>query len=273
MALGKEIYDLIRSPEVRDFYREHVTLDIYEQENLILRSFIPLEQKLQYLKGIEQEGRPKDAHRICRMRKYLESCLEQIYSPTERSLFELNYCKPYLKGTVFYDNGGMRGFYDTFGEIIAEMEQDYRDEKSRKAVYGSVSLIQIPEGQAHREPFYFHIFWLDGKWQIKDICTSFSDKEEQALVAGRSTVERLNETGVRYPLPFEHGCRLKLQLPFMEAPFCGTLWSEKDGNGCWYHFLYSDNDPEQVNCDFIDLSYSGINCGTEYNSWDWIERE
>lgn len=268
----KELYDLIISPEVRNFYKENVKLDIYEKEQVILRSFIPLEKKIQYLKGIETQGNKREAHSICRMREYLRHCLDEIYHPSMRSLFVTYYREYTFEEMRIEYPKSINDYFDTVEEIIDDIDKTYNNDELKRQVAVSVDFLQFPSAGKHTEPFSFEIFWLEDRWQVKDIRIHSSQEEEQSLIAGKSVMERLTEYEFSHPIPFENGCRLKLQLPFMKTPFCGTLFTEKDGNGRWYHFLYSDDDPEMIGNDFIDLGYSEIDLYSGYNTWDWIER-
>lgn len=110
-------------------------------------------------------------------------------------------------------------------------------------LYGLVSVVQVPQDEKLRTPFAFTLFWIDGKWQIKDI-SAYDEKCLKVRGFSEDTVFRFDTTRGSYPLPFENGSRLKLQLPFIEEPFYGILSSEKDGYGQWYHHLYDENDTE-----------------------------
>lgn len=97
------------------------------------------------------------------------------------------------------------------------------------------------------------------------------DKGIRAQGFHKDTADRFHNDSSHHPLPFENGCRLKLQLPFMKEPFYGTLESEMDGLGCWYHFLcFKDGRPAGTG--FIDLTWWEIDVATGYSALDWIER-
>lgn len=58
-------------------------------------------------------------------------------------------------------------------------------------------------------------------------------------------------------------------MPFMKEPFYGILWSEMDGNGCWYHLIDRNEKAENG----VDLSYMEFNSICEgYCTLDWVER-
>ena len=53
----------------------------------------------------------------------------------------------------------------------------------------------------------------------------------------------------------------------------GTLESELDGNGCWYHFFYFGEKQEFSTLqNSLDLTWAEINLTSGYSSLDWIER-
>lgn len=126
-----------------------------------------------------------------------------------------------------------------------------------------MTVSQLPQDAKVKEAFRFTLYWIDGSWQIKDL--EIDEKDLEAQGVSEDTVRQYGFWGLttRHPLPYKVGDRLKLQLPFMKVPYYGILGSEKDGNGCWYHWL---NDWE------IDLSYAEIDLTSRYSTFDWIER-
>lgn len=117
------------------------------------------------------------------------------------------------------------------------------------------------------------MFWIDGKWQIKDIVFYVEGLESQDI--SEDTIYRLKHTtnlDMHPTMPFEYGSRLKLQMPFMKEPFYGVLRGEKDGNGRWYYFLYDENDMEWEGSRFIDFTYLEVGLTSGYSSLDWIEQ-
>ena len=41
-----DVYSVIRSPEIREYYQKNVKLDIWAQKQLILCSYLPMTQKI-----------------------------------------------------------------------------------------------------------------------------------------------------------------------------------------------------------------------------------
>lgn len=135
-------------------------------------------------------------------------------------------------------------------------------------VYANVIVLQVPQNGKVKEALKFTMFWIDGKWKIKDLDIKDAELEMQGI--SEDTVERFRGVDLYHPLPFESGSRLKFQLPFMKEPVYGTLESELDGNGCWYHFLYFTEEKDYQSS--IMLTGAEINYVSGYSSLDWIER-
>ena len=51
-----DVYSVIKSSEVRDFLRNEAKLDIFEKEQIILHSYIPVRQKIAMLKQLADMG-------------------------------------------------------------------------------------------------------------------------------------------------------------------------------------------------------------------------
>lgn len=269
-----DVYSLIKSPEIRDFLRKKADFGIEEKREIILHSYIPLRQKLAMLKQLADTCSGEEVGQFDEIQAVLSEYIDQIYHPAIRTIFILVEQWPYLdmkEGTWMREESRFVDAYDNVDEIIGVLGS-YSQKEEGMQLYGRIEVIQVPQDAKLMNPFAFTLFWIDGKWQIKDI-----DIGEPLLIEGISedTIHLLSiNGGFRHPLPFESGSRLKLQMPFMEEPFYGILWSEKDGNGCWYHFLYNENVPEgdRTSRDFIDISYEEVGLCSGYSSLDWIER-
>lgn len=263
-----DVYDLIRSPEIRDFLRKEGNLDIFDKEQIILHSYISIHQKMAMLKQLADIGNEEEAGLIREMHNILAEYLDQIYHPAVRTIFMLENYQPYLDGCFIRENNTLANAYDTVDEMIEEYLESYSQDGQGMSLYGLASVVQVPQDDKLRTPFAFTLFWIDGKWQIKDIIV-YDKKNLKTRGFSEDAVFRLIATGGSYPLPFENGNRLKLQLPFMEEPFYGILSSWKDCYGQWYHHLYDENDIEEKKS--IGLSYAEVDLTSLYSSLDWIE--
>jgi hypothetical protein len=256
-----DVYGVIRSEEIREYYRKEDPMGILEKEQLILHSYTSVEQKVTLLKELSRTCSKEESRMLDEMRRVYEKYIRQLRHPDVRTIFLLEYVEQgYDEGRIIVP-GVLGGAFDTVEEVEGELTKIYGGVE--EMVFGRVTVLQVPKKEKVKEAFCFGLFWIDGKWQVKD----FSVREEVLKAQGVSadTVERFCEYSMRHPLPFENGCRLKLLLPFMKEPVYGILESEKDGNGCWYHFLNVGNES-------FDLSYSKIDLTSEYSSLDFIER-
>lgn len=142
----------------------------------------------------------------------------------------------------------------------------------RETVIARVTVVNVPPDEKAKEVFKFYLFWIDGEWVIKEFHIDDNELRRQGI--SDEAIKLMGYTGYwqYHPLPFENGCRLKFQLPFMYEPVYGTLESELDGNGCWYRFLYLDDVDGKGYSDSVDLTEAEINLTSGYSSLDWIER-
>lgn len=256
-----DVYGVIRSEEIREYYRKEDPLGIFEKEQLILHSYTSVEQKAALLKELSRACGREESRRVDEMRRVYEKYIGKIHHPDVRTVLLLEYVEQgYDEGRIIVP-GVLGGAFDTVEEAEGELTKIYGG--MEEMVFGRVTVLQIPQNGKVKEAFCFSLFWLDDKWQIKDL--SVREEELKAQGVSADTAERFCEYSMRHPLPFENGSRLKLFLPFMKEPVYGILESEKDGNGCWYHFLNVGNES-------IDLSYSRIDLTSEYSSLDFIER-
>jgi len=194
--------------------------------------------------------------------------IDRIYHPSVRTVFLLEYLVWYLDGALIDTRTqGLEGVYDTVEEMRAEMEKTYVGEEEKASA--KVIVLQVPQDEKVKTQVTFTMFWIDGRWEIKDFCAGKEVLRRQGV--SEDTIGRFCESSLYHPLPFENGSRLKLQLPFMEKPVYGTLESELDGNGCWYHFLYCEGDKEcHPSFALTDAEIDMMAYG--YNSLDWIGR-
>lgn len=266
-----DVYNLIRSPEIRNFFRENVKLGIFEKEQLILHSYIPLRQKMAMLKQLSYTGNEKEASLIYEMYGFLAGYFNRIYHPLVRTNLELECVNMYVKdGCIKRENSSIGKCY-TVDEAVMKMESFVG--KSKMLPYGLASVEVIQDGKL-RQPFEFSLFRIDGKWQVKDVAVYDIDRDGIYNISiSEDTSCRFSNNGFCHPLPFDHGSRLKLQLPSMDKPFYGILQSEHDEKGCWCHYLYDENMWNQSDLkSFIDISYAEVALYSGYSSLDWIER-
>lgn len=259
-----DAYRLIRSAEIRDYLRKENFMGIFEAEQVILHSYIPAQQKAAMLERLSQSGDEEENRKVGEMCRIYKRYLKLIYQPVVRTVFLLE-CDDQSWGKDGAAGGsGVAGVFDTADELAGEMAEIYAGCEAEGC--GRVTVLQVPPDAKVKDAFHFTLFWIDGSWQVKDL--KIREEELEAYGFSEDTVYRFGRLTLRHPLPYKDGERLKLQMPFMEAPVYGTIWSEKDGNGCWYHWL--DLEGEDGEC--IDMSNTEFFLCSGYSTLDWIER-
>ena len=138
-----DVYSVIKSPEVRDFLRNEAKLDIFEEEQIILHSYISVRQKIAMLKQLADMGNEEEAGLIKEMHDILAEYMNQIYHPVVRTIFLLENMEPYLETfqkSIFIDeNGRLVDVYDTVDEMIKGDLELYSQEGRGMELYGYVS--------------------------------------------------------------------------------------------------------------------------------------
>lgn len=273
---GMDVYSLIRSAEIRDYYRRENVCDNLEKKIILIHhGYIPVQQKAAMLKQLAGT-RTVEENRLTEEMCFIYSWYtDMIYHPLVRTLFVVesgNLWWDEDRGSID-DNLGLDSVYESLDEVIAHMEKNYVDKGNMEKCYARVTVLHIPPDEKVKEIFKFDMLWIDGKWKIKDFFIDFANKDElMTQGVSNDTIDFfIYNGGMQYhPLPFENGCRLKFRLPFMDEPAYGTLESELDGNGCWYHFLYFD-EVDGVSRGSVSLTNAEIDW-RGYSSLDWIER-
>ena len=266
-----DIYSIIRSAEIRDYYRRENVCDNWEKKALLIQhGYISVQQKaamLRQLSGTGTEEENRLTEEICLIYSQYN---DMIYSPSVRTLFVVESATLWwdeVRGS-FEDNLGLDSVYESLDEVIAHMEELFGEERER--AHARVTVLHVPPDEKVKEVFQFDLFWMNTKWEIK--LFSVDDDELKSQGISDDVIELFRFGGWQYhPLPFENGCRLRFRLPFMDEPVYGTLESELDGNGCWYHFLYFDDVDGKIGGS-VNLTNAEIDLTSGYSSLDWIER-
>lgn len=102
-----DVFSLIRSQEIRDFLRNEADLDIFNKEQLILHSYISIQQKMAMLKQLADTGNEEEARLIREMHDVLAEYLDQIYHPTVRTIFLLETIYPYMEDAHIKKKAGL----------------------------------------------------------------------------------------------------------------------------------------------------------------------
>lgn len=267
-----DVYSLIRSAEIRDYYRRENVCDNWEKKTILIQhSYSSVQQKAAMLKQLSGTGTVEENRLTEEMCLIYRQYIDMVYHPLVRTLFVMEIGEVWWDKGRTDDNIGFDSVQESLDDVVAHMEEIYGNRKDKEKCYARVTMLHVPMGEKVKEVFKFELFWIDGKWEIRNFDVNEDNLKQQG--ASDDAIEFFGYTGgLQYhPLPFENGCRLKFQLPFMDEPAYGTLESELDGNGCWYHFLYFD-EVDGVNYGSVSLTNAEIDLTSGYSSLDWIER-
>lgn len=274
-----DVYSIIKSSEIREFFKHHIRLNVLEREQIILKSYISMQQKIGMMKQLAPYGTEEDVVLLDEHCRIFEKCMADIYHPAERTVFIYEQVEPYFENCRIRKCQCLDQTFDTAEELLCQVKEDFKNMEMK--MYGYVSLLQIPPLGKNKNPFDFTVFWIDGCWQVKDI---MPDKKEMMNCGfSERAIDRYDWGVGHFPLPFEDGSRLKLQTPFMEEAFCGILDSGCGYPGEWHHYLWDEDIMTSIgnvrglytrenmkNC--ISLSDIELRINGSYSTLDWIER-
>lgn len=303
-----DVYNLIKSEEVREYLRKHRKFKTLEQEVIIRNSYYPMEQKLEFMKQLltetKAEANDKEEMELLeeRVRMYefivnfihnhggdviymsheevngydIEACDDNDYRRSERLMPDTHYFKTFDDLMAYWDMDGVdfEASYKVCVDMVITSEMG--------AKYSESEIVQ---------PVWFDLMHMDGRMQV----VKFGINDEWFMRRGFSEecVDDYFADSFRTPLPFGNGCRVKLQTPSMRKPVFGIMDSSQDYGGCWYHFLIFENEKystqdlrklleeeysqmqekiSQREFDTIDISYPLLELCDEYMTYDWITR-
>ena len=270
-----DIYQCIRNIEIREFFRQNNRFTVNEKIQLILHSYASIEKKREMFQGLSESICVKDEYKVRQMITLFNLCIMQIYNPKDRVLYVrecISNATTEMKVSsldVFRFPTADIEFYDSMEKLLDETGKLYNHSNDlQEKVY--VYQIILPQNQPHQILMEFEMLWMEEKLQIVRVYPN-----EPWLIERGVLPETLASLNYYYELchlelPFENGCRLKIQTPIMQEPIYGILQSEKDSNGCWYHFFKPDGMTENEH--LIDLSYHEIQFTSGYSVFDWVER-
>ena len=300
--MGFDIYDLIRSKEVREHLRKHRKFKPLEQEVIIRNSYYTIEQKLGFMKQLLVEvrgmgGAREELELLEERVKMYEFIVSFIHNPgddviymaqeetrgynirredndyrlSEKIYADTHYFRRF-EDLIKYWEGAVGARYTVYVDMIRLSEQGTK--------YG-------PDEISHPIRFYMEID-LEGKVSIREI--DIGDKWFKRKGFSKNCVCGIHDD-FRVTLPFEHGSRIKIKTPEMLKPVYGILDSSMDCHGCWYHFLCVEDEKHDFNAvkklmeedkiwveykdrevDIIDLSYPQLDFCNKFLTYDWIER-
>ncbi len=275
-----DVYSIIKSWEIREFFKNHIKLDVFEREQIILKSFISMQQKINMIKELALHGIERETAVLNEHCSIFEKCMTDIFHPVIRSIFIFECAEVSFEDYYITEYKHIVGAFDTMEELLCEVKTRLKGIETK--AYGYITLLQIPQSEKNKNLFDFTIYWIDGCWQVKDIM--MDKKDMRRCGVSEETIEQLADyVFEHFPLPFENRSRLKLQTPFMEEPFYGILDSGCGYPGEWHHYLWDEKimaaaenveglytGEHMKSC--VPLSYLKLSLDGDYSTLDWVER-
>lgn len=174
-----DIYSIIRSAEIRDYYRQENVCDNWEKIVILIQhAYVSVQQKAAMLRQLSGTGTEEENRLTEEMCLIYSRYADMIYRPSVRTLFAVESAHLWwdeTRGSID-DNMGLDSVYESLDEVIVQMEEQYRDE--RESAKARVTVFHVPSDEKVKEIFKFDLFWIDGKWEIKKIF--IDDKEMRA---------------------------------------------------------------------------------------------
>lgn len=280
-----DIFNLIRSKEIREYFRKNWKMNIEQKLSLIARSYVDISVKIEYLRHFAEQCDQEDRALVLNMIKYMELGYRSITQPETSALYVLHilgYDGPNLDDEEDFDlNDALdiytdrNEFFIRYKEVIKYLEIERND--SEAIDWGAyVEQINFPFSEEqldeesygrcrqYAEDWGFWLFWSDGKWILKNFEKYLASRhgfDEMELwckkigiskeVVDMSTQFDFHELGHQFSLPFERGTKLKLQTPFMWKPIFGIFDSYSYYNGEVNHLYLcaEDSFPFDKSCD------------------------
>ena len=266
-----DILNLIRSEEIREYFRKNWKMNIEQKLSLVARSYVDISVKIEYLRHLAEQCDRKERALVLDMIKYMELGYRSITQPETSALYVLHilgYDGPDLDDEEDFDLNDTLDIYEdrheyfiSYKEVIKYLEIERNG--SETIDWGAyVEQINFPfteeqldeerDGLCRQyvEDWGFWLFWSDGKWILKSFEKylgsrhGFDENMElwckkigiSKAVVDMSTNFDYHELGHQFSLPFERGTKLKLQTPFMEKPIFGTF--DSYSYSAWQNHLY-----------------------------------
>ncbi len=294
MNKSADVYDCMRSEEIRGFYRNRWILDTDEKISLIWHSMLPIHEKLELYQEIKAEATGENTEILRLATDVITDFLDKAEHPKRRMLYAMER-RSSPKGMM--KDGEMRlmisdkynhlnctdtvctdlVFKDTIDEVIAEVNEqiawNQKQGNARKHELYYVYQMIVPEKEPSKAAFEFYVMDIDRKAEITQLFPG-DDYCREKLTNARFESALDDSFHQNIDLPYESGEILKLQTPLMEKPAYGYL--RKEWALGWYNHLYceegdADSDDKDKNIRFLSLSYIFPDLAP-YTLFDCIER-
>lgn len=275
------IYDLMKSKEIREFYRNNIELSIEEQICIITHSYNELSVQLEFLKKLHENADNSDKDFILNIVNFYEDICDIYNYPYKffgndcRIVYILEWLdcdfNKYQYNMdlfdIFDESCFLTDIFDDIDSVVDAMNQ------STSTRSFNINLLIVPNDKSIKSYFalYFYCNKINNKWV--PIRFSFDDdilKNKNY----RYAINHILNTEIKHKrLPFNNNSKVKFQTPVMDKPFYGVLKHTNDGNDCWYSFMYPDPDStgKPIMDDFLDMSYTNLgNTISNYAVFDWL---
>ena len=275
-----DVYSLIGSQEIQEYYRKNVPLSVEQQVSIITHCYRPMEEQLECLKmladGLTGESRRYTEGFVSMHERMLTLFYhpEKLY-PTGKFVYSVMREVPKSSSTKITDIHGVLDTYAAEMDYLSNASEvmEFVKQCNRDNGIFAVDMLVITEENGLKQPASFRIGSVDGEYALFR-CSLFAWEHSEPV---RSIIEQYeyDHAWIRHvDIPFEYGSKVKIKLPFMSEPLYGVLWRELDGNQCWYNFFYSEgtSEEEMHSESFLDMSYIDIGVCSDYSVLDWLER-
>lgn len=277
------IYDLMRSEEIREYYRKNVELDTEEQECVIINCYKSLKEKLELLKKLYNNVPEEDKNNVKEMITLYELVNTIYYNPYEffgndcRVIYVVHYLE--AECNLLFPNMDLYDFlheYTTCNVYFDSLEEAYNYMNIDIETIDSfeIELIIIPKNDKSYYPISFYGNNINGN--LEPITFTFDDELFDKFNIPNSVDTYKHRWELSYKgLPFATGTKVKFQTPIMRNPFYGFIRCTKDENDCWYCFVF-ENEIEVHDTDhpydFLNMSFINLCHTSDYAIFDWLER-
>ena len=173
-----DAYSVIRSEEIREYFRREDCMDIFEKEQLILHSYLPIEKKTEMLKQLSRTGGGEEKRMVAKMCHVYKRYISLLRHPETRTVFLLEY-ERYHGDRDEWISGGLCGAFDTVEEAVEELGKAGKGMKKKSC--GHVTVLHVPQNEKVKEAFRFRLLWMDGEWRIKDLYVMEEELEAQGV--------------------------------------------------------------------------------------------
>ncbi len=271
-----DIYSLMRSQEIQEYYRSNIQLSVKQQISVITSCYQSLEEQRALLEWLYNKVALVDQQQVKQMMNLYDWMLSLIYFP-EKIYFGSRYLyivkRKVSKGYSLH-NYFREGLIESYTDELSYCNNmsevmDYIKSNTESHYTFYVDLIILLEDKSYITPLEFVVANVNGEYSV---LRCYMDDMIEKCEDWKPAIEQYHNIYWHIELPYEAKSRIKLQLPFMDKAVYGILEKEEDGNGCWYNFLYPDEREEMQSINFLDLSYIRIGVVSEYSTFDWIER-